>query len=110
MSEFNLSFLDNNKTMQLDVGDGIVVTLPENATTGYQWALSSFTNEILALEGTEGISAAPGPPGAGGSGSVFRFRAKAQGHGNICLKLWRGFESDDAVFKYNVNCNVLPGP
>lgn len=110
MAEKRLSFVDNNKELEANVGDVIVVELTENATTGYQWEVSSFTEDTLVFEGRDGIPAPRGAPGAGGSESVFRFRAENPGQASVALKLWRGFEDDDAVFMFRVNLNVGAQP
>ncbi|ARV58076.1 hypothetical protein BZZ01_04995 [Nostocales cyanobacterium HT-58-2] len=106
MAELHLSYVDNHQTVQANVGDTIVIQLPENASTGYQWDVLSFSQDLVTYEYQTNIESPPGNIGAGGSESIFRFRADAPGQSQVFLKLWRGHESDESVFKYSVTLNV----
>jgi inhibitor of cysteine peptidase len=106
MTELNLTTVDNNKSVPARVGDIIIIRLPENATTGYRWDVLSFTQGQVELESRAGTSTLPGAMGAGASESVFRFRVNALGQANITLKLWRGYESDASVFKFQVQVTI----
>jgi inhibitor of cysteine peptidase len=107
MAELNLGFADNNKTVAAKVGDSIIVTVPENATTGFQWDLASITEETVALEDGSAISAPIGRAmGAGGGGVTFRFRATAAGNGKVTLKLSRGGPSDNSAVKFSLNLDI----
>jgi inhibitor of cysteine peptidase len=107
MAELNLGFVHNNKTVSARVGDTIVITLPENATTGFQWNVASITEETLALEDGSAISgSAGGAIGAGGGGVTFRFRATSAGNGKVTVKLSRGGESDNSAFQFTLNLDI----
>ncbi len=106
MAELRLGFADKDRTVVAKVGDCILIVLPENATTGFQWRVASFTEGTLALESTERTAAHEGPPGAGGGEVIARFRAMAIGPGNVVLKLSRGIEEDASVFKFDLNLKI----
>lgn len=103
MAELKLGFADKDRIVAAKVGDTIVITLPENATTGFQWNVASLTEDSLALEMTDATSAPSGAPGAGGGEVVVRFRATAAGPGNVILKLSRGTEGSAFEFRLNLD-------
>ena len=107
MAELRLGFADKNKTIPAKVGETLVITLPENATTGYQWKVASLTENTLALESTTATSAPSEYPGAGGSEVFFRLKTTAPGPGKINLKLLRGTERDgDSAFGFELNFDI----
>ena len=91
----SLTEADNDKTVDLRVGETVRVSLPENATTGYRWAVDRLDEEVIEAVGSE-----PNYPGdAVGSGGhvAFTFKAKKAGSGEIALKYWRHFEGDKSI-------------
>ncbi|NTW53205.1 MAG: protease inhibitor I42 family protein [Chlorobaculum sp.] len=98
---------DNGRTIDIPAGSSFHIELPENATTGYQWAVDRFDEEFVELVSTE-PHYAPGPPGSGGS-VEFVFRAKKAGSAEIALKQWRHWEGDGSVIhRFNARIDVLP--
>ncbi|MBM3530743.1 MAG: protease inhibitor I42 family protein [Alphaproteobacteria bacterium] len=86
---------DNNRSVGIRVGETVDVSLPENATTGYRWAIERYDDGIL-----EALPASPhyAAPAVGSGGDVkFAFRGKAPGAGEIALKHWRHWEGDASV-------------
>ena len=108
MGELRLGYTDRDKTIITKVGDTLVITVPENATTGFQWNLASYTKDILSLETTDPTSASSEPLGAGGRKVTFRFTAKSIGQGEIILKLSRGKGNIESNFKFRLNIKILP--
>ncbi len=104
MAELKLGVADKDRTVAAKVGDTIVIMLPENATTGFQWNVASLTENNLALEMTDATSAPSGALGAGGGEAVVRLRATAPGSGHVILKLSRGTE--DSAFEFRLNLNI----
>jgi inhibitor of cysteine peptidase len=92
-----LTEADNDRTIELRVGDSVRVSLPENATTGYRWAIDRLDQQIVEAVGSEPHY----PGGAVGAGGevTFSFKAKQPGAGDIMLKYWRHFEGDSSVTK-----------
>jgi inhibitor of cysteine peptidase len=90
-----ISQADNDRTVAVDVGDTVRVNLPENATTGYRWAIDHCDREMI-----EPLSAqaeyTSGTVGSGGD-AMFEFRAKKAGTTEIALKYWRHWEGDASV-------------
>ena len=102
-----LTEADNDRTIELRVGDTIRVSLPENATTGYRWGIDRLDEEIVEAVGSEPHY----PGGAVGAGGevTFTFKGKKPGAGDITLKYWRHFEGDSSVTKrFHLRLNTRP--
>jgi inhibitor of cysteine peptidase len=96
VSELTLAQADNGKSFAVRPGDAIAIRLPENPTTGYQWAIDQTNSEIIEL--LESVFS-PGSETAIGSGGVriVRFRAKTPGTVQIRLKKWRSWQGDSSI-------------
>ena len=102
-----LTEADNDRTIDLRVGDTIRVSLPENATTGYRWEIDRIDEQIVEAAGSEPHY----PGGAVGAGGevTFAFKGKKSGAGDITLKYWRHFEGDSSVTKrFHLRLNTQP--
>jgi inhibitor of cysteine peptidase len=93
----SLTEADNGRTVDLRVGEGVRVTLPENATTGYRWAIDRLDRDAVEEAGSD---AHPSRDAIGSAGNVtFDFTAKKAGSSEIALKYWRHFEGDGSIVK-----------
>jgi inhibitor of cysteine peptidase len=95
---------ENGAIVTASPGDRIVVTLPENATTGYQWSIVN-QSDLLELEGTSLTLPEHAAPGAGGERRIV-LRARQSGQANVNLKLRREWEGDlpeNNRFHFQVN-------
>ena len=93
----SLTEADNGRTVELRAGDTLRISLPENAATGYGWAVDRVDGEVIKAAGSQ-----PHYSGdAVGSGGLmtFTFEATKAGSGEIVLKNWRAFEGDASVQK-----------
>ena len=93
----SLTEADHERTVELRAGDTLRISLPENAATGYRWAVDRVDGELIkAAESQPHYSG-----DAVGSGGLmtFTFEAKKAGSGEIALKNWRDFEGDASVQK-----------
>jgi inhibitor of cysteine peptidase len=103
----SLTEADNERTVDLRVGESVRLTLPENATTGYRWAIDHFDREVVDPAGSEPHYAG-GAVGSAGN-VTFDFTAKKAGSGEVALKYWRHFEGDGSVVKrFSFRLNVQP--
>ena len=101
----SLTEADNGRAVDLRVGETVDVTLPENATTGYRWAIDHLDPGIV--EANE--SKARYPSGRiGGAGEVtFSFSNTKAGSGEVSLKYWRHFEGDSSITRrFRVRLNA----
>lgn len=101
----SLTEADNGRTVDLKVGETIEVTLPENATTGYRWAVDRLDPGIVeAHESKPHYSS--GQTGSAGE-VTFSFKAGKAGSGDIQLKYWRHFEGDSSITqRFRVRLNA----
>jgi inhibitor of cysteine peptidase len=93
----SLTEADDGRSVDLYVGETVDVTLPENATTGYRWAIDRLDPGIV-----EANESKPRYPSGqvGNAGQVtFAFKATKAGSGEVLLKYWRHFEGDASVTK-----------
>jgi len=98
---------DNNRTLDIPVGETVQIILSENATTGYRWAVESTDSEFIEALGSEPRY----PAKAVGSGGevAFAFRGKEAGTGEIVLKQWRKWEGDSSITaRFRLRLNVRP--
>ena len=93
----SLTETDNERTVDLRLGEGVRLTLPENATTGYRWAIDRLDRDAVEEAGSQ---AHPSRGAIGSGGNVtFDFTAKKAGSSEIALKYWRHFEGDGSIVK-----------
>ncbi|HEY7270565.1 MAG TPA: protease inhibitor I42 family protein [Dehalococcoidia bacterium] len=86
---------DNGRTRDIRQGETVRITLPENATTGYRWAVDQVDESVIEALASEPHYA---PSGVGSGGEIpFLFRAKAGGAGEIVLKHWRHWAGDSSI-------------
>jgi inhibitor of cysteine peptidase len=98
---------DNGTTVEMHVGDAIVLRLPENATTGYRWAIEALNGDLVEAQEGQYISQS-GAVGGGGE-ATWTLYPKAPGTAEIKLKLWRPFEGERSVQRnFGVTLKILP--
>src|SRR5258705_5417551 len=88
---------DNDRTVDIRLGETVKITLPENATTGYRWAIDRYNEEFIEALATEPHYTAKAI-GSGGE-VAFIFQGKKIGTGEITLKHWRQWEGDTSVIR-----------
>ncbi len=85
---------DDGRLIETGVGETIAIRLPENASTGFRWAVDRCDGDVLALVAEQ-------PDYAGKTGSAghvtFSFRAARPGKGEIALKNWRSWEGEKSI-------------
>lgn len=73
-------------------GDRIVVRLPENASTGYQWSVAEL-GAAVEIESDELLLPGTQAPGAAGQ-RVLRLRPRGPGQTRVVLRLQRRWEPE----------------
>ena len=91
----SLTEADNGRTVDLRVGETVDVTLPENATTGYRWAVDRLDPGIV--EANESKARYPSDRTGSAGEATFSFKASEAGSGDVSLKYWRHFEGDSSI-------------
>jgi inhibitor of cysteine peptidase len=103
----SLADTDNNRTVDVRLGDTVQVTLRENATTGYRWAIDRYDEEFIEFLKSE-PHYAQNTIGAGGT-VAFTFQGRKAGTGEVVLKNWRHWEGDSSVAsRFRFRLNVQP--
>ncbi len=93
VSELTLTQADKDKSIRVQQGDMVLIRLPENPTTGYQWVIEDTDEEILNLEDSD--FTLPSDVGIGGGGErTLHFIAKSTGTTHLKLELRREWEVD----------------
>jgi inhibitor of cysteine peptidase len=104
----SLTEADNDRTVELRVGETVRLTLPENATTGYRWAIDRVDGGLIEAAGPEPHYPAGAPPGSGGD-VAFTFKATKAGTADVALKYWRHFEGDSSIAnRFHVRIHAKP--
>ena len=101
MNHLALTQDDKNKTFELATGESVVLSLQENPTTGYVWAVTGY-EDVLALQESD---YAPASSAIGSHGTRrFSFVAKKPGAVMLRFKLWREWEGDASIIEsFNIN-------
>ena len=106
-AHITLTVADDGRSATLKVGEAVTVTLPENASTGYRWAVDSADPALITFR----EPAASYQAGAVGSAGevIWTFVAKAPGAATVALKRWRHWEGDASVVqRFGFRLSIVP--
>lgn len=96
---------DSGSRRTVRVGEDIVVTLPENPTTGYRWAADVDTSALSQTD--DRYTGGTTPRGAGGLRRL-TFTALRAGTVHVHLVKKRAWEKDDGGEQFTVDLTVEP--
>lgn len=101
-----MTFAQSGSSIDLRVGDTLLVALDGNPTTGFDWALVGPASPALDLaERSFAVSStALGAPGT----VTYRFRAVAQGSTDLVMNYSRSFESVPPARTFKLTVRVGP--
>ena len=104
--KFALTKANSGKTITVRVADEITITLTENSSTGYTWAIDQTNANILKSLGSKYVQN-PAPSGFVGvpGNRTFLFQALKQGTVHLKLKYWRAW-SGSIADQFDVTINV----
>jgi inhibitor of cysteine peptidase len=89
----------NGTKVELAVGQSLELSLPGNATTGYDWALDgALPSQLATVSDSYETTAPAGIVGAGGV-HAFLFVARSPGTGTLKLRYARSWETGVAPLK-----------
>ena len=90
-----LSEKDASKTIELNIGDNLVIALEGNITTGYTWEMESKDNAVLRQVGDPQVT--PQSQALGAPGKIaLKFEAVNSGQAALKLVYHRPWEKDVA--------------
>ena len=101
----------NGKTIAAEVKQTLLVKLPGNPTTGYQWSLSKVEGEAIEMVGKPTYVADKIPQKMVGTGGTFHFtfRAVKPGKATLTLAYARPWEKDTPPIKtFTLTVEVKP--
>lgn len=102
-----LTAADNGRIVELPVGDEVALRLPENATTGYRWAIDSADANRVDIK--EGQYVSTSEKMGGGGEAQWLIKAKAPGATSVKLKRWRQWEGESSVVeRYEITLRIAP--
>lgn len=96
MSILTLTQENNGNVIEISVGDTFFIHLPENPTTGYQWAIDDMTSQNIMLNNSSYASTTATGIGGGGQ-RIWAFETTRRGVAHLRLKLWRAWEGDSSI-------------
>ena len=98
---------DNGALVEVGRGSKVTIELPENPTTGHQWAIDSIDESFLAPEGDAFLTGKQMGLGAGGVRRFF-FRAKGSGYTSLSLINKRALDSSaDAISSFKLAVRIV---
>ncbi|WP_157355073.1 protease inhibitor I42 family protein [Nocardia terrae] len=99
----------DGKDVSLAVGQGLIVTLEANPTTGYAWVVGELDQNVVKQNGSPEYQQDPNPNGMVGVGgkSVLNFVAAAPGSTKLSLEYKRAWEQGiEPAKRFTVNLTV----
>jgi inhibitor of cysteine peptidase len=109
MAEIVVRQENSGSTVSAQVGDSLIVELPENPTTGFQWAPAEFDHSFVAPQTDEFIMGSNTGVGAGGV-RVFRFLVRRPGSGRLQLRLARAWAAGAPSKFFEIHITGTPQP
>jgi inhibitor of cysteine peptidase len=101
MADIIATQAQDQTTLRVQVGDTVVIRLPESPASGYRWAPLQGTPETDDLESGAGRV-------GGGAVRVFRFPMRSPGTVTLELGLARSWETQPPAKRFRVEVRVLP--
>jgi inhibitor of cysteine peptidase len=97
MSNVTLTQADNGKSVEVKLGDTIVIELDENPTTGFRWAMDQTYDQIVTIVRDDYTTTDSGI--GGGGRRTFTLKATHSGTVQFQLKLWRTWEGESSILE-----------
>jgi inhibitor of cysteine peptidase len=105
MPHTTLTQADNHRSVEVALGEAIVLRLPENPTTGYRWAVDQIDPDKLLIQATQ-FSLLGAGAGAGGE-KTLTLKANQPGVARLHLKLWREWEGEASIIdRYQIAIQI----
>jgi predicted secreted protein len=109
VAEHQVSEQQNGARITARVGDVIVLHLPENATTGHRWAITSLNEARFVVEDS-GYRRQGRAVGSGGE-VYWKLRARSAGKSRIELVNRREWEGDRSIIdRFAIDAEVHATP
>ncbi|MBI5896866.1 MAG: protease inhibitor I42 family protein [Desulfobacterales bacterium] len=93
MADIFITQADRDQERQALPEQRVLIQLPENPTTGYQWQIEAFDPRVLTAAGSDVAASSGGRLGGGGL-RTFVFTALAPGRTTVRLRYRRPWEPE----------------
>jgi inhibitor of cysteine peptidase len=105
MQDFGLSEADNGKLINIEMDQQVLLSLPENPSTGYTWSIEE--TEGIQVQSSTFLLHPAQMIGTAGQ-HLWMIRLLSLGDLPIHVKLWREWEGDQSVQRrFEVTLRVL---
>lgn len=84
----------NGQTVNVRVGDEVVIQLPAQMGTGYSWQLRAREAKIAVPQGEPELKSTPGQAPGAAEQQLFRFKIQAPGSTTVQLQYVRPWEKN----------------
>lgn len=84
----------NGQTVNVRVGDEVVIQLPAQMGTGYSWQLRARDAKVAVPEGEPELKSTPGQAPGAAEQQLFRFKIQAPGSTTVQLQYVRPWEKN----------------
>jgi len=102
-----LTAADNGRAVDVHLGDDVALRLPENATTGYRWAVDYADANLVDVSEEQPVSTSENM--GGGGEAQWSIKTRAAGATSIKLKRWRPWEGESSVVeRYEITLRISP--
>jgi inhibitor of cysteine peptidase len=94
MARHHFTLNEPKGAWDVDVGDEIVIEIPENATTGFRWDIRAEPKECIQVEHSDFLPPEGDAGGAAGTRQV-RLRPVSSGTASLTFQLVSPFRKND---------------
>ncbi len=103
----NLTEQDNGKEITVKTGTKIVISLPSNPTTGFDWYIEELPENLEPVGAKTYVNSETDKNVVGAGGiTKFTFKAVKNGEGTLVLiykRNWEGVTSENKKFEIKIN-------
>jgi len=105
MPATTVSEAQSGSVLKLKRGDELIVSLAENPTTGFRWAVEANAAPCLSAASSEFQPSGASAAGAGGH-RVFRFLAASPGKSQLRLVLRQEWQPNAPASRFDLSIHV----
>jgi len=101
-----LTIADHHSTITLHPGDQFQLSLEENPTTGFRWAVVEDAGARVSIVQDRYIPATPATPGAAGHRHL-TFTATESGQARLILRYRQEWDRASASSEFSIHLHIL---
>jgi inhibitor of cysteine peptidase len=101
MKKLLITEVDRGKTFEIQLGNLIVIQLPENPTTGFRWKVQEINSQLLSVQRSNYSISSDSGVGGGGT-RTFVLTTLREGFTKVVLKLSQEWEPQTSANSFEV--------